>query len=80
MIFSNMAPQKELDATKSLVASGDISFEENLRIGMAALLIQHPPIEGSSSAAPNQKANFIDIFKIGLNGSLARGQQFPAEQ
>ncbi|AOR61995.1 hypothetical protein [Pectobacterium wasabiae] len=78
--FSNMTPQEALDATKALTASGDMSFEESLEIGMAALLILHPPLDGATPADPNQKINFIQMLKNGMNGSLSRGEHLHAEQ
>ncbi|KFX00686.1 MULTISPECIES: hypothetical protein [Pectobacterium] len=78
--FSNMTPQEAIDATKDLTASGDMSFEESLEIGMAALLILHPPIDDVAPADPNQKINFIQMLKNGISGSLSRGEHLHAEQ
>ncbi|MBT9185244.1 hypothetical protein ABRP59_08185 [Pectobacterium punjabense] len=78
--FSNMTPQEAIDATKELTASGDMSFEESLEIGMAALLILHPPLDDVAPADPNQKINFIQMLKNGISGSLSRGEHLHAEQ
>ncbi|MCL6327143.1 hypothetical protein [Pectobacterium polaris] len=78
--FSNMTPQEAIDATKEFTASGDMSFEESLEIGMAALLILHPPIDDVAPADPNQKINFIQMLKNGISGSLSRGEHLHAEQ
>ncbi|GBO50824.1 hypothetical protein [Pectobacterium versatile] len=78
--FSNMTPQEAIDATKELTASGDMSFEESLEIGMAALLILHPPVDDVSSTDPNRKINFIQMLKNGISGSLSRGEHLHAEQ
>ncbi|QLF92420.1 hypothetical protein HW090_04085 [Pseudomonas sp. ABC1] len=73
--FSDMTPQQALDASQDLYQSGQISLEDNLKIGMQALLALHSP-----GVNQNETLDFVALFRGGIEGADSRGESRHAGQ